>query len=242
MTQRLAMWSGPRNISTALMRSFEARGDCKVVDEPFYAWYLANSDVRHPMHDAILSSQPTEWYAVVAGLLTSQDQPLCYQKHMAHHMVGDEDYDWLAQLVHAFLVRDPAAMIASYQQKRESVRAVDLGLERQKALYLEVVERTGQTPPIILAADVLSDPAGYLAALCRELNIPWTRSMLSWKSGPRDSDGVWAPHWYNVVMRTEGFAQPSEQPIKLDAAGRRVLTDCEADFAFFFDRRLQISP
>ncbi len=232
------MWSGPRNISTAMMRAFEARGDCQVLDEPFYAWYLSHSGVTHPLHDAVIASQPTRWDAVVASLLQPIDEPLYYQKHMAHHMVGDEDYGWLGSFQHAFLIRDPARMIASYQRKRESVVATDLGLARQRALYSQVCDLAESPPPIVDAADVLANPAAMLASLCNSLGIGFTDRMLRWRPGLRSTDGVWAPHWYNVVAETTGFeAAPSATPA-LDRAGRRVLSECEPDYQYFFERRL----
>lgn len=235
------MWSGPRNISTAMMRSFEARGDCSVSDEPFYAWYLANSDVQHPMHGAVLASQPTSWEGVVENLLQASERPFFYQKHMAHHMVGNEDYSWVSQIHHAFLVRNPAMMIASYQRKRETVEAADLGLARQRQLHQLIVDTTGQSPPIIDAADVLANPAALLSRLCAALDLPYTDAMLKWQPGIRPTDGVWAPHWYNVVAETTGFEPGVSSAAKLDSAGRQVLAECESDYDFFYSRRLRIA-
>ncbi|MEL7536363.1 MAG: HAD family hydrolase [Pseudomonadota bacterium] len=237
---QIAMWSGPRNISTAMMRSFEARGDCEVVDEPFYAAYLAASGAEHPLRDAVLASQATEPAAVVDGLgrPLADGRTLQYQKQMAHHMVFAIDEAWLGTVRHAFLVRDPAAMIASYLTMRTSVVADDLGLARQREIYESVVARTGQTPPVVDAADVLRDPPAVLAELCTSLDVAYSPAMQAWPPGRRPSDGVWAPHWYAAVERSTGFAPYVEREAKLPPAALRVLADCEPDYRFFFDRRI----
>ncbi len=115
---RVAMWSGPRNISTALMRSFEARPDTVVVDEPLYAHYLAVTGIDHPGREHIMASQPTRWQEVAAGLTgpLPGDPAVHYQKHMAHHLLPGVGRDWLGGLTHAFLIRDPAHVVASYSR------------------------------------------------------------------------------------------------------------------------------
>lgn len=237
---RLAMWSGPRNISTAMMRSFEARDDCSVIDEPFYAYYLAHASVQHPMQEEVLGSQPNEWQDVVASLLTGGTPGQCqYQKHMSQHMIGDMRTDWILQLRNAFLIRDPAEMIASYNVKREAVAAGDLGLAQQVKLYRFVAENTGSEPPVIDARDVLQDPPTTLAALCESLGIPYTDSMLHWKAGPRASDGVWAAHWYDSVLKSTGFKRYKAADTRLNRQQQRVLQDCEDDYAYLFERRLR---
>lgn len=239
---RIAMWSGPRNISTAMMRAFDARGDCAVVDEPFYAYYLATSGVVHPMNDEILASQPRS----AAGVIEQLFQPLAaghtlqYQKQMAHHMVGDYDDAWFSQVRHAFLVRDPAAMIASYAQKRGSVSAEDLGLARQVSLYQRVQELKGQAPPVIDSRDVLENPAEMLRLLCDTLGVDSSLPMCNWRQGRRDTDGIWASHWYNAVEASSGFAPYKETTPVLDSVQKTVLAECEADYQFFYQRRLRL--
>jgi len=204
MTVRIAMWSGPRNLSTALMRSFENRADCTVVDEPLYAAYLAATGLDHPGRDEVIASQPTD-AAAVARQVTSGPvpTPVQYQKHMTHHLLPDFERSSLAPLSHAFLVRDPERVLTSYAKVREEPTLEDLGLPQQ----VELFERYGG--PVIDAADVLSDPRSTLGSLCAALGIGFDEAMLSWPAGPRDTDGVWAPHWYAGVEASTGFSAHS---------------------------------
>lgn len=209
MTIRIAMWSGPRNISTAMMRSFENRSDTAVVDEPFYAAYLAATGLDHPMREAVLVSQSTDWTVVAARMSgPGPGAPVFYQKHMTHHMLPGVDLDWTAACVNAFLIRDPAAVLASYVRKRGEVGLADIGVERQGELFDRECDRLGRAPPVVEGADVLAAPEATLTALCAALGIPFSRQMLTWPAGPRDSDGVWAPAWYDAVERSTGFGPP----------------------------------
>lgn len=210
MTVRIAMWSGPRNISTAMMRSFENRADCRVIDEPFYAAYLARTGLDHPMRAAVLDFQPQNWAEVVAGL-DALDGPLVYEKHMTHHMLPGFGLDWSAGRANAFLIRDPAEVLASYTVKRAAVTLDDIGVVRQRELFEREADRLGRAPPVVQGADVLADPRGMLQALCAALGIGFDAAMLSWPAGPRDSDGVWAPAWYDAVERSTGFEAPRER-------------------------------
>ncbi|TAJ72918.1 MAG: HAD family hydrolase [Phenylobacterium sp.] len=210
MTVRIAMWSGPRNISTAMMRSFENRTDCAVVDEPFYAAYLAETGLSHPMRDEVLASQPRDWRAVVAGL-DALSGPVVYEKHMTHHMLPGFGLAWAATRANAFLIRDPAEVLASYTVKRAEVTLDDIGVVRQRELFDREADRLGRAPPVVRGADVLADPRGMLSALCMALGIPFDEAMLRWPAGLRDSDGVWAPAWYDAVERSTGFEAPRER-------------------------------
>ncbi len=210
---RICMWSGPRNISTAMMRAFENRADTAVADEPFYAAYLARTGLDHPMRDEVLASQPTAWSAV-ADQLTGPvpgDRAIFYQKHMTHHMLPDFGLDWSGGARHAFLIRDPARVLASYTVKRGEVTLADIGVERQRALFEREADRQGKAPPVIEGRDILGDPAGKLASLCAALGIPFDDAMLAWPAGRRDSDGVWAPAWYDAVERSTGFGPPPDE-------------------------------
>jgi Sulfotransferase domain len=205
---RVAMWSGPRTISTALMRSFGARSDTLVVDEPLYAHYLAATGLDHPGRDDILASQPTSWQAVADALTgpLPAGVGVYYQKHMAHHLLPDVGRDWLGRLRHAYLIRDPAYVVASYARVRGEPTLADLGLAQQ----CEIFERYGG--PVVDAADLLRDPASLLQALCAALGIGWQPAMLAWPAGRRDTDGVWAPHWYAGVEASTGFAPYDPAP------------------------------
>jgi hypothetical protein len=208
---RIAMWSGPRNISTAMMRAFENRPDCLVVDEPFYAAYLAATGLNHPMREEVLAAQPQDWRAAVEGLEAVDGAPVVYEKHMTHHMLPLFGTEWMARRRNAFLIRDPAEVLASYMEKRGEVTLDDIGVVRQRELFDLVADRLGRAPPVVRGADVLDDPRGVLTRLCAALEIPFREEMLSWPAGRRDSDGVWAPAWYDAVERSTGFSEPERE-------------------------------
>ena len=213
MTIRIAMWSGPRNISTAMMRSFENRDDTAVIDEPFYAAYLAASGSVHPMQEEVLAAQPQDWRDVVARLLgpAPKNRLIWYQKHMTHHMWPAFGRDWLANMRNAFLIRAPEEVLASYLQKRGEASLMDIGFVQQRELFEQEADRLGHAPPVVEGRDVLADPRGTLAKLCDALGIPFSEKMLSWPAGRRDSDGVWAPAWYDAVEKSTGFAKPDNR-------------------------------
>jgi hypothetical protein len=214
---RIAMWSGPRNISTAMMRAWENRPDTAVVDEPFYAFFLAESGLDHPARDEVIASQPTDWQDVVAGLLgpVPGGRPVFYQKHMTHHVLPQLGLDWLAEVTNCFLIRHPREMVASYVETRSEPTLEDLGYVQQAVLFHRVADRLGDAPPVLDAKDVLTDPEGMLTALCGRVGVAFTPAMLAWPPGPRDTDGVWAPHWYASVERSTGFIpyRPSAKPV-----------------------------
>jgi len=211
---RIAMWSGPRNISTAMMRAFGNREDCAVIDEPFYAAYLAATGLAHPMREAVIASQPVDSRAVAAGLIGPVPGGLAvfYQKHMTHHMLEKFDLAWMVLCRNVFLIRSPARVVASYVRKREAMTLADLGFERQFDLFQREADRLGEAPPVIDADDVLRDPARVLRALCTALGIAFSERMLRWPAGRRATDGVWAAHWYESVERSTGFEPPGAEP------------------------------
>ena len=236
---RIAMWSGPRNISTAMMRAFENRDDCVVRDEPYYACYLAATGIDHPMRDEVLGSQPTDWHAVVETLTAPipVSATIEYQKHMTQHMVADLDETWLQGLTHAFLVRNPVDMVASYVKKRSQVSIADLGLPRQVEVYKFVCAATGQKPPVLDARDVLQVPETMLRGLCQQLGIGFSEKMLAWPPGLRDSDGVWASHWYNAVAKSTGFEVYTSHNDNLPRAYQTVVDSCREHYEYFLERK-----
>lgn len=241
---RIAMWSGPRNISTAMMRAWENREDTAVVDEPFYAHYLQATGVNHPGREEVLKSQSTD-AAEVAAMLTGpipDGKPIWYQKHMTQHMLPDMPLDWLDQVTNCFLIRDPEQVVASFTIQRPDAAAWELGFEQQARLFDHVCDRLGHAPPVIDAADVLKDPRGTLGALCAKLGIPFTDRMLHWPPGPRASDGVWAPHWYAAVERSTGFAPYREREPKLSDFQWELADLCKAHYERLAKHRLQIEP
>lgn len=209
---RIALWSGPRNLSTAMMRSFGARSDTVCADEPFYAPFLAITGLDHPMRSEILSHHENDADKVAHSMAYAPAAaPIFYQKHMCHHMVPDIDRSWMAQMRNAFLIRHPAKVLASYANKMESVSLEAIGFVQQSELFDRVTQDLGQPPIVIDSDDVLRDPQNVLAALCNALGIDYTDDMLSWNAGYHAQDGIWASHWYNAVINSTGFAAPAKQ-------------------------------
>ncbi len=237
---RVAMWSGPRNISTALMRAWENRPDVAVIDEPFYAHYLAATGIEHPGRDTVLAAQDRDAARVAARLAgpIPQGRAIWYQKHMSQHLLDDVPRGWMQRVVHCFLIREPEAVAASFTAKRPQAAARELGFEQQARLFEEVAARLGPAPPVIDAADVLKDPRGQLGALCAALGVPFSERMLSWPAGRRDSDGAWAPWWYASVERSTGFApwRPFEET--LSDAQRRLAEACRPHYERLARHRL----
>ncbi|MCA9274516.1 MAG: hypothetical protein KDA29_00665 [Phycisphaerales bacterium] len=231
---RIAMWSGPRNISTALMRSWGSRSDCFVSDEPLYAHYLSviseSKRREHPAYDEVMRSQPTDWHKV-ADQLTGpipNGKRVWYQKHMAHHLTVGISWDWIASLSNCFLIRDPVAMITSFIKVIDNPTPRDLGLPQQVELFEWLRKETGKTPVVIDSRDVLMDPSRMLAQVCERVGVPFDDSMLSWAPGERDEDGVWGPHWYASVYRSTGFAPFEEKNERVPERLLGVLDECIA--------------
>ena len=208
---RIAMWSGPRNLSTAMMRSWENRSDTVVLDEPLYAAYLHATGIVHPMNDEILTAGPTSYRDAIANCLAPlpSGAAVSYQKQMAHHLLPGVDRTWIDGLVNVFLLRDPRLVLASYLKKRGEATLEDIGLPQQ----LELLERLDGAL-VIDSADFLTDPRRYSNAVCDYTGVRFEEAMLAWPAGPRDSDGAWAPAWYDAVVRsTEFVAQTVEQSV-----------------------------
>jgi hypothetical protein len=236
VTVRLACWSGPRNISTATMRAWENRADCDVVDEPFYAWYLAQTGLDHPARDLVIEAGESDWRRVVASLSGPwPDGPaLQYQKHMAQHLLPALPRDWIGSLRNVLLIRDPAEVVSSYVRSRTSVTPGDIGLLQQ----LELRQLLGRDVPVIDAGDFLRDPEAHLRWLCDYVGLAFTPAMLSWPPGPRDSDGVWAPYWYDTVLRSTGFEPYRPREVVLTTEGRAVVAALRPAYDELYAARL----
>jgi hypothetical protein len=191
-----------------MMRAWESRADTQVSDEPFYAFYLAATGLDHPMREAVIAAQPTEWEEVARACAADVPTPVHFQKHMCQHMIPDAPLWWMAACRHAFLIRPPEAVAASFRERWAGMGADDLGFRRQAELFDHARALTGSVPPVIEADDVLRAPERALEALCAALDVPFDPAMLRWAPGPRESDGVWGPHWYQRLYRTTGFGRP----------------------------------
>ncbi|HET8690516.1 MAG TPA: hypothetical protein VFM30_00140 [Steroidobacteraceae bacterium] len=241
MTVRVAMWSGPRNISTAMMRSFGARPDTHVTDEPLYAHYLKVTGVAHPGRDEVIAAHETDWRKVAAWLTgpVPDGREVWYQKHMAHHLLPMIDRGWLDSLTHAFLIREPDEMVASLLRTYPDAGLADTGLPQQAEIFDRIASRLGRAPPVILASDVLKDPRAQLEALCAALRIRWTDAMLAWEPGRRATDGAWAPHWYSAVEASTGFEPYRRRHAELDDAQARLVDECLPYYEKLFALRLK---
>lgn len=206
----IAMWSGPRNLSTAMMYAFAARGDCAVWDEPFYAAYLAATGIDHPMREAIIAAHEADPARVAAACAgpAPDGKPIFYQKHMTLHMIPGFDRGFMRACQNVFLIRHPARVVASYAKKREGPTLTDIGFVQQAELFDEVCQSLGHAPLVIDSADIRADPREALSDLCRALGIAFAESMLHWPAGGHPSDGIWARHWYGAVHRSTGFENP----------------------------------
>lgn len=231
-TIRISMWSGPRNISTAMMRSFGSRPGCDAVDEPFYAYYLTKTGLHHPMYREVIASQPTDWRVVTENLNAPlASASILYIKHMTHHMTPVVDLGSFRYHRNCFLIRDPKRVIASYAAKWDQISTADIGIKRQLEIFRTLEELTGQTPVVIEAEDILKQPETMLRKLCSALEIPWEKEMLSWQKGRHPEDGVWAAHWYASVEETTGFAPYEEREVELKPG----LMDLLAEQMPFYD-------
>jgi len=222
----IAMWSGPRNISTAMMRAWENRPDTQVIDEPFYAHFLQHTGLDHPMREQIIDSGETDWRVIAASLSTLPDEGIYYQKHITTHWLEHFSTNWLSALDHVFLIREPSAVVASYSLKRQGLTPSDLGYAQQAALFDHIKSQRGQTPMVIDSERFLIDPASHLIKVCEGLNIDYDENMLSWPAGSRKSDGLWSAHWYEAVNQSTGFSPPKHKDVSLDTEQQRVADIC----------------
>ena len=238
---RIAMWSGPRNISTAMMRSWGNRPDTFVCDEPFYAYYLKQTGLDHPMAAEIISTGKPDWHSV-ADWLTGEipeGKSIFYQKQMTHHLLPEVDRSWLARVTNCFLIRHPREVIVSYLKKNYEPTSLDVGFPQQAEIFDWVLRNTLQQPPVVDARDVLENPRRTLGQLCQSLGVPFTDDMLAWPPGYRPTDGIWAPHWYTEVVTSTSFqpyrARIEDVPAKLQS----VLKECLDCYERLYEHRLK---
>lgn len=239
-TLRLAMWSGPRNISTAMMRSWGNRPDTFVCDEPFYAHYLLRTRRPHPGAEEVIRHHETDWRRVAAWLTgpIPEGKAVFYQKQMAHHLLREMERGWLADLTHAFLIRDPREMLPSLAVNLAEATLADTGLPQQVEIFDWACEVTGRTPPVLDARDVLEDSRRLLGLLCQAVGVPFTDAMLSWPPGPRPTDGIWAKHWYAAVERSTGFQPYRPKAETLPESLRALCDECMPYYERLYEHRL----
>jgi len=224
-----------------MMRSFGSRSDTFVSDEPFYGCFLKTTGAEHPMRDEVIAAMACDWRNVMASLRgpPPEAKSIWYQKHMWHHMTGPIGYDDFAGFTHAFLIREPERMIASYLRKRETAAFEDFGLERQAEFFEREADRLGRAPPVIDAGDVLANPQALLSKLCGALGISWEPAMLCWEPGPRETDGPWAPHWYATVEASTGFGPPEVEYVEIPEDAQRLADRCRPYYERLSENRIR---
>ena len=236
---RIAMWSGPRNISTAMMYSFGNRDDAVCVDEPLYAHYLKATGKPHPGADEVMARHETDWQEVVRQLTgpVPAGKTVFFQKHMAHHLLPDIGLDWLPELFHAFLIREPKEMLTSLINQIPDATLEDTGLPQQRVILRRMLDE-GAAPPVLDSKDVLQDPRGMLAVLCERAGIPFSERMLSWDAGRKEFDGAWGPHWYDAVWRSTGFQPYKPKGQEVPPAMTDLLAQCDEIYDELYQHRI----
>jgi hypothetical protein len=237
----IAMWSGPRNISTAMMYAFGNRSDCEAWDEPFYAFSLKTKGNDHPMRDQIIASMETDWNRLVEKCTTPSHKPLLYQKHMTHHMLKGFDRKFINTLTNAFLIRSPEQVLASYAEKWTDVDLEAIGFVQQAEIFDQVCQHLGHAPPVIDSEQVLADPASALLALCTACGVNFDRAMLKWPKGPKLFDGVWASHWYNAVWQSEGFSPQQNRTRVFPSALQKIADEAKPYYESLSKARLVLN-
>jgi hypothetical protein len=237
------MWSGPRNISTAMMRSWGNRADAFVIDEPLYAYYLRRTGKQHPGADEIIANGETDWRKVVekcgSGIGVPTGKRIFYQKQMTQHLLPEVDRTWLDSVTNCFLIRDPREVILSYISKNPEPTLEDLGFVQQIEIFDSVCERTSSVPPVIDAKDVLQSPERMLRLLCHAIGVEFDPAMLSWPPGLRDTDGIWAKHWYGEVAKSTSFQPYRPKEGVVPDRLRQIHEQCRGCYERLYARRLR---
>ena len=213
----VACWSGPRNISTALMRSWSSRKDTYVTDEPFYAYYLKETQINHPMHKKIINRYLSDYDEIVDYLINKvpNQKHIWYQKHMAHHLIDLTKIDWIKKCENCILLRHPREVISSYTAKNKLNSITELGYPQQFEIA-KFLKESNQRFKIIDSEDLLKNPKKILSDWCESINIKFDQSMLQWKKGSHPNDGIWWQHWYNNVIETSGFQKYQKKDISIE--------------------------
>jgi hypothetical protein len=234
------MWSGPRNISTAMMRAWSNRADTAVIDEPFYAYYLKKTGKKHPGAEEVIARGETDWRKIVDQLTSSapSGKRIFFQKQMTHHLLPEIDREWMVDLTNCFLIRDPREVILSYIKKNPEPSLEDLGFVQQCKILEFVRERSGSVPPVVDAKDVLENPERTLRSLCDAIGVEFDKAMLSWPPGLRETDGIWAKYWYDDVARSTSFQPYKPREGLIPDRLREIHEQCRECYEQLYQYRL----
>ena len=213
----IACWSGPRNISTALMRSWSSRNDTYVTDEPFYSYYLKTTKLKHPFYQEIISKYPSDYNEIVSYITNKipEEKKIWYQKHMAHHLLDLSTIDWIGQCENCILLRHPKEVISSYSKKNVLNSVEELGYPQQYEI-IKFLKKRNKPFIVIDSNELLKNPEAVLSNWCRNINIKFNKSMLSWEKGNQPYDGIWWKSWYDNVIQTSGFQKYEKKDIVVD--------------------------
>jgi hypothetical protein len=234
------MWSGPRNISTAMMRAWGNRADTVVIDEPFYAYYLERTGKAHPGAEEVVAQGETDWQRIVNHLTGSvpSGKQIFFQKQMTHHLLPEIDREWIVDLTNCFLIRDPREVILSYIKKNPEPMLEDLGFVQQQKIFDFVRDKTGSVPPVVDAKDVLENPERILRLLCNTVGLEFNKAMLSWPPGLRDTDGIWAKYWYDDVARSTSFQPYKPREGVVPDRLREIYEQCRKCYEKLYQHRI----
>lgn len=238
---RIAMWSGPRNISTAMMRAWGNRADTAVIDEPFYAYYLERTGKDHPLAAEVTAAGETDWRTISRRLTKGPvpgGKPIFFQKQMTHHLLPEVGHEWIGELTNCFLIRDPREVILSYIKKNPDPALEDLGFVQQCEIFNLVRDGASTIPPVVDARDILQNPERTLRLLCEAIGVPFDQAMLSWPAGLRETDGIWAKHWYDAVAKSTSFETYKPKEGKIPEALREVYEKCNECYQRLYEHRL----
>ncbi len=234
------MWSGPRNISTAMMRAWGNRADTAVIDEPFYAYYLERTDKEHPGAEEVIAHGEIDWRKIAKQLTDAvpSGKPIFFQKQMVHHLLPEIDRGWMVDLTNCFLIRDPREVILSYIKKNPEPTLEDLGFVQQLKIFDFVRGQANSVLIIVDAKDVLQNPEGTLRLLCDTIGVSFDAAMLSWPPGLRDTDGIWAKYWYDEVARSTSFQPYTPREGDLPDRLREIYEQCRECYEQLHQHRL----
>ena len=235
------MWSGPRNISTAMMRAWESRADTFVIDEPFYAYYLSETNLDHPGKENVISEGELDVGKISDGLINDESGScsVYYQKHITHHLLDSIDRSWMKSVKNCFLIRDPKDMILSYSKVHSDLNMHLLGIEEQYEIFEYVRDLTGEIPPVIDSKDVLTNPSDLLRKFCDKIGVIFSEEMLSWPRGARETDGNWGKYWYKNVVNSTGFNSYKPKTEEVPEKYRELYAECYLFYEKLYNLRIK---
>ena len=235
----VACWSGPRNISTALMRSWSSRKDTFVTDEPFYAYYLKETKLKHPMHREIITKYSSNYNEIIKYLTNKipDNRKIWYQKHMAHHLLDLNNIEWINNFKNCILLRHPKEVISSFSKKSKLSSVEELGYPQQYEI-IRFLKKNNKSYTIIDSSELLKNPEKVLAAWCKKNNIKFDISMLKWEKGNHNNDGIWWESWYDNVIKTTGFQKYEKKDISIENKYDSIYNESMKYYNYLIEEKL----